>query len=216
MQPISVLIADDHALFREGLAALFQRQDDFQVVGEAPNGRQTLVMAEALQPDILLLDIRMPELGGLEVLPKIREKSPKTKVLILSGNLEEEFITQALQQGAKGCLLKTTAFGDLVKAIRATHVGELWAGRKVLTQVLENLLRKVDDLHVPLSTMRETLTDREQEIVQWVVQGMTNKEIASQLGISEKTVKTHLSNIFKKLNVSRRLQLLLFRMVDRT
>jgi two-component system NarL family response regulator len=216
MDQITVLIADDHVLFREGLVMLLGQQDDIRVVGEAADGPQTLSLTETLQPDILLLDVRMPELSGLDILPTILAKSPGTKVLILSGFFEEDLITEAMQHGAKGYLLKTLTHMDVVRAIRATHGGELWAERKVLAQVLENLFRKVHDLDVSPPEVRQTLTDREQEIAKWVIQGMTNKEIASQLGISENTVKTHLSRIFCKLNVSRRLQLLLYQIVDHT
>lgn len=215
-QKIRVVIADDHALFREGVVMLLAGHDDIEVVGEAADGFQALSMAEALQPDILLLDIRMPEAGGLEVLPKIRSASPGTRVLILSGFLEEDLLIEALQQGARGYLLKTTTQEGLLKAIRSTYAGELWAERKLVTLVLENLIQRLSKLNVPLARAREALTDREQEIVVGVVQGKTNKEIASGLGISDKTVKTHLTNIFSKLKVSRRLQLLLHRTTDRS
>lgn len=216
MDPIKVLIADDHALFREGLRMLLTQESEIQIVGEATQGDEALSMAEALEPDILLLDIRMPKVDGLTVLPKIREKSPRTKVLILSAFFDDDLIIEAMQNGAKGYLLKEATYKDLIKAIYATHAGELWAERKVLTQLLESLFQKVNDLHVPISEIRENLTEREQEIVKWVIHGMTNKEIATQLGISDKTVKTHLSNIFSKLKVSRRLELLLYRIADRT
>jgi len=213
MSEITVLIADDHALFREGLRMLLEQEPGIRVVGEATDGIQALGLAEALNPDILLLDVQMPH-DGLRALPMIREKSPMTKVLILSGFDDEEFITEALHHGAKGYLLKTLTPADLVKAIRATHAGELWVERKVVTQVLESLLQKVANLQRPLPENRKGLTGREQEVVKWAIQGMTNKEIAAQLGISDKTVKAHLSNIFSKLNVSRRLQLLLDQIVD--
>src|SRR5574341_2216025 len=136
MDPIKVLIADDHALFREGLRMLLTQESGIQVVGEATQGDEALSMAEALEPDILLLDIRMPKVDGLTVLPKIREKSPRTKVLIVSAFFEDDLIIEAMQNGAKGYLLKETTYKDLVKAIRATHAGELWAERKVLLLVL--------------------------------------------------------------------------------
>lgn len=216
MDPIKVLIADDHAMFREALRTRLTQESGIQVVGEATQGDEALSMAEALEPDILLLDIRMPKVDGLTVLPKIREKSPRTKVLILSAFFDDDLIIEAMQNGAKGYLLKDATYKDLIKAICATHAGELWVERKVLTQLLESLFQKVNDLHVPISEIRENLTEREQEIVKWVIHGMTNKEVATQLGISDKTVKTHLSNIFSKLKVSRRLELLLYRIVDRT
>lgn len=214
MSPISVLVADDNTLFREGLRMLLAQEPAISVVGEAADGLQAIRLAEALQPDILLLDIRMPGLGGIEALPQIREKSPGTKVLILSGFSEGELMIQALQLGAKGYLSKLLTHRDLIKAIRATYVGEVWAERKVLSEVLESLRQKMQEKNLPLSDMQETLTDREHEIVKWVIQGMTNKEIATRLGISDKTVKTHLSNIFNKLKISRRLQLVLHRIVE--
>lgn len=214
MFQIRVLIADDYTVFREGLCLLLAQQPEIEVVGSAADGFQALRMAEALQPDIMLLDIRMPEMDGLEVLRKIREKSPRTKVLVLSGFIEDDLITEALENGAKGYLPKTLAPRDLVKAIRATHAGELWAETKVLAMVFENLLKKVDTPPLPWPEHGGNLTDREKEVVKCVIQGLTNKEIAAQLGISDKTVKRHLSNIFSKLKVSRRLHILLRRIAD--
>lgn len=193
---------------------LLAQEPAISVVGEAVDGLQAISMAEALQPDILLLAMNMPGLGALEALPLIREKSSRTHVLILSGSLEDEFMSQALQLGAKGYLSKSLSRKDLIKAILATAAGEIWAGRKVLAEVLESLYRKTQEMNLPLSEMQEALTDREQEVVRWVIQGMTNKEIAARLEISDKTVKTHVSNIFSKLKISRRLQLALYRIVE--
>ncbi|MBI2902082.1 MAG: response regulator transcription factor [Candidatus Methylomirabilis oxyfera] len=211
-----MLIADDHTLFREGLSALLAREPDISVVGEATNSLEALRMAKALQPDVMLLDIRMPGTSGLEVLHRIREEGPKIKVLVLSGFFEEELLVEAFEHGAKGYLQKITTHAELVKAVRATHAGEVWAEPKVLSQVLDSLLEKVNAPHLALSEMHSELTDREKEVVQRVTQGQTNKEIATDLGISEKTVKSHLSNVFNKLNIGRRLQLLLYRIADRT
>jgi RNA polymerase sigma factor (sigma-70 family) len=213
MEPITVLIADAHALLRQRLSRSLA-QEDIRVVGEAADGRQVLSRVEALQPHILLLDVRMPKLGGLAGLPKIRAKSPRTKTLFLTDFFEEEFIARALQRGAQGCLLKTASALELVKAVRTIYAGELWAQRKLLTRVLENLRQRIDELQGYLSWVREVLTAREREVVTWAVEGMTNKEIATQLGISEKTVKTHLQNVFRKLKVSRRVQLLRLRLTS--
>ncbi len=207
MQQITVLIADDDTLLREGLHLLLAQYKDIQVVGEAVDGLQALSMAEALQPDILLLDVSMPEASGLQILPKIRARSPRTKVLMLSGFSGDTFVAEALQHGARGYLLKTATHKDLVKAIRVTHAGDIWAERKLLAQALEGVLQRAADGQLPLAVTWENLTDREYEIVRWAVQGMTNKEIAMKLGISHKTVKTHLTNVFGKLNVTRRGQL---------
>jgi DNA-binding NarL/FixJ family response regulator len=217
MKQITVLIADDHDLFREGLRMLLAQDRGIMVVGEATDGLQALSLTESLQPDILLLDVRMPELGGLEALPKIRATCPMTKVLILSGFPEDELIARALELGAKGYLLKTLTHKDLLKAIRATHAGELWAERKVLASVFETMLHsRLNGPSLRLPDLRERLTEREQQIVKYVIQGMMNKEVATHLGISDATVKTHLSNIFRKLKVSRRLQLLLRQITERT
>lgn len=213
MNRITVLIADDHAIFREGLGLLLAQEEDMQVVGEAADGLQAIALTETLQPDILLLDVKMPALGGIEALPKIYKHSPGTKVLILSGFSEDEFMVKALQLGAKGYLPKSLTPKELVRAIRATYAGEIWAERKILTEVVESLRQKMQEVNPPLSETQGVLTAREREIVEWVIQGMTNKEIAVRLGISDKTVKTHLSNIFSKLKVGRRLELALHRVV---
>ena len=206
--PIRVLIAGDHALFREGLRLFLAQQEDMQVIGEAANDLQALRLVEALQPDILLLDIQMPKMGWLEILANIRARSPRTNSLILSAVLEDALIAEALQQGAMEYLLRTAAHSDLIKVVRTTYAEELWANRKALTQVLEQLRRKIWELQEPPLELRETLTDREHEVVEWVRQGMTNSEIAARVGISVKTVKAHLRSIFRKLKVSRRIQLL--------
>lgn len=216
MSAISVLIANNHTRFRKGIRALLAQAHDIQVVGEATDGPQAIRMAKALQPDVLLLDTHICTRRGLRVLPQIRKTSPRTDVLIFSECSEDGFVNKALQLGAKGYLSKSLDHKDVVKAIRATRTGEIWAGRKVLAETLEGLLQKTQETNLPLSEMREALTDREQEIVGWVIQGMTNREIAGLLGISDNTVKTHLRNIFGKLKISRRLQLALYRIVDRT
>ncbi|HWQ69107.1 MAG TPA: response regulator transcription factor [Patescibacteria group bacterium] len=214
MSPILVLITGDHLLFLEGLRLLLGQQHDIQIVGEAADSLQAISMAEALQPDILLLDAQLPGLGSLEALSRIRKKSPETDVLILSGSPEDGLISDALQLGAKGYLSKSLGSKDVLRALRAIHAGEIWAERKVLAEMLEKLRKKTQEVDPSLPEMQVTLTERQREIVRWVIQGMTNKEIADRLGISDKTVKTHLSNIFSKLKISRRLQLVLNRIVE--
>lgn len=214
MNRITVLVAEGYALFREGLVALLAQEEDLEVVGEATDGLQVMSQVETLQPDILLLDLQMPTVDCDEALTKIRQRSPGTKVLILSGLADHGLTDKALELGAKGYLSKELTRKDMVKAIRAVHAGEIWVGHKVLARLLEGLSRRVYEAHAQSSLMQGSLTDREREIVGWVIQGMTNKEIATRLGISDRTVKAHLRNIFSKLKISRRLQLVLHRIVE--
>jgi two-component system, NarL family, response regulator LiaR len=205
---ISVLIADAHPLPRQRLSRFLMQQDDIQVVGEATNSCQVLNRVATLQPHILLLDPQMPKMSGLEGIPRIRAKSPPMKILILTDSCEDEFIARALQAGVHGCVLQTVPLTELVKAIRTTHAGEFWVPRRLLAQVVETLRQRVERLQGAPWGMWEVLSDREHEVVRWAAQGMTNTEIATQLGISAKTVKTHLQNVFRKLRIGRRAQLL--------
>jgi two-component system, NarL family, response regulator LiaR len=207
MDLIKVLIADAHAPFRQQLSRLLAEQADVQVVSEATDARQVLRRVEALHPHILLLDVQMPDTGGLQLLANIRGKSPETKILILADCLEEEFIAAALEHGVQGCLLKRVPPAELVNAVRTIHAGELWAQRKLLARVVERLRARVEELEGSAWQLREVLSEREQEVAILAVRGMTNKEIAVQLGISAKTVKTHLQNVFRKVKVRRRVPL---------
>jgi DNA-binding NarL/FixJ family response regulator len=207
MNLITVFIAEAHVVLRQGLNRFLAQQNDIQVVGAATNGRQLLPRVEALQPHVLLLDLRLLEIDRLAILPNIRAKSPRTKILILADFCDEEFVTRALQHGIQGCVLNAAPPTELVKAIRAIHAGELWVPRRLLTRVVEELRHKVDELQASSSALREALTPREHEVVLCAVKGMTNKEIAAQLCISATTVKTHLEKVFRKLNLRRRGQL---------
>ena len=207
MPPTTVLIAVEPALLRAGLRLVLAPHEDLQVVGEAADGPQVLRLVEALHPDLLLLDLQLPEGGGLAILPQLQARSARTHILLMSGVLDDALIAEALQQGAKGYVPKTATPDELIKAIRTTYAGELWVRRVLLTQVVERLRHQLQVQHAPLMARREILTAREHEIVRGVQQGLTNKEIGTQLGISEKTVKTHLSTVFRKLQVRRRVQL---------
>ncbi len=206
--PITVLIAVEHALFREGIRLFLAEQADLEVVGEAAEGAQMRRLLEALRPHVLVLDLQLPAVGGLEILATIQVLSPRTKVLLLSARLEDAVLSEALQQGAHGYLPKTATHRELLKAIRALAAGELWAPRTLLTVVVERLRQRLEARQGLPRAVRAPLTGREREILQGILQGLTNREIATQLGISEKTVKTHLSSVFRKLNVRRRVDLL--------
>lgn len=209
MEKITVLIADDNAAFRESLRSLLVKEADIMVVGEATDGHEALELAGVLQPSVILLDVVMPKASGLEVLARLRAKSPATKVLILSAYSGEEYIAEALMYGAKGYLLKTVTPNELTKAVRIAHSGDLWAGRRVVAKTFEGLLQKVYPEGELTPETHGDLTEREREVMRWVVLGQRNKEIARHLGISEETVKTHLRNIFRKLQITRRSHLIL-------
>jgi DNA-binding NarL/FixJ family response regulator len=208
---ITVLIADGDGLVRQGLRLFLALQEDVQVIGDAASSPQALSLAEAFHPDILLLRVEMLKARGLEFLFDLRAQSPRTKALIFSSAIEDTFIIDALQHGAMGYLLKTATQFDLIKAIRVACAGEVWAQRRILTQLIERMRLRISELETLPVGPGDLLTDREREIVRWVMQGMRNKEIAARLWISEKTVKSHLHSIFGKLKVSRRIQLVRLR-----
>jgi len=207
---IRVVIADDHRLLREMLRLTLRREKGIEIVGEAANGLQTIDVISELKPDIVLLDTSMPEMDGIKVLPAIREKSPKTKALMLTADKDEAMIFKALKAGAKGYLSKDVSISDLIKAIQAVHKGELWVERKLMARFFEGEAVADPKGEGRPGKKKEGLTSREQEVLRILSKGSTNKEIAKALFISEKTVKSHLNSIFKKLNVSRRLQAILY------
>ena len=206
---IRVVIADDHGLFREMLRLTMRREGSVKIVGEAANGRQTIDVISDLKPDIVLLDSTMPEMGGIEVLPVIREKNLKTKALMLTANKNETVIFKALKGGAKGYLSKDVSISDLIKAIQAVHKGELWVERKLMARFFDKETTAEPKEEGRAGRPKTALTPREKEILSILTTGCTNKEIAQALFISEKTVKSHLNSIFRKLNVTRRLQAIL-------
>jgi len=206
---IRIVIADDHRLFREGLIELLRREEAIEVVGEAANGREVLKALDEFHPDVLLLDLFMPEMDGLDVLPQIRERNSGTKVLILTGYFDQELVFRTLWEGARGYLQKSVSSAELLKAIRAVHSGEAWIERGVMGHLLEELPRQ-DNRVNKRGQSAELLSQREAEIARFVAEGLSNKEVADRLFISEKTVKSHLVSIFRKLHVRHRLQLALY------
>jgi two-component system response regulator DegU len=206
---IRIVIADDHKLFREMLRLALRPEKRIKIVGEAATGRQAIDAINNFKPDIALLEIILPEMEGIEVLPVIREKSPETKVLMLAAHKDEAKIFKALKAGAKGYVSKDASVSDLIKAIQTVHKGELWVERKQMARFFDR-----EAVHNPtregqLAKKKGVLTAREKEVLSLLSTGRTNKEIAKALFISEKTVKSHLNSIFRKLKVSHRLQAIL-------
>jgi len=211
-QPIRIVIADDHPIFRDGLRRLLEAESDLKVIGEACDGSEAVKMARQLKPDILLLDLAMPKMPGLEAL---REMSSATgvnavRVILLTAAAEKNQIVEALQLGARGIVLKDSATQLLLKSIHTVMSGEYWVGRESVSNLVQYLRTLVQSSGEEAKQKKFGLTPRELEIVSAVVAGYSNKEVAEYFKISEDTVKHHLSNIFDKLGVSTRLELALF------
>lgn len=208
-QPVRILLADDHPIFRDGLRRLLEADPGFRVVGEASDGAEAVAMARKLKPDLLLLDLAMPNHPGLEAVRELGSSETPIRILLLTAAVEKEQIVEALQLGARGVVLKESATQLLLNSIRAVMAGHYWVGRETIS----NLVEYLRGLLAPPPTPKQKkfgLTPREMEIVSAVVAGYTNKDIAAHYKISEDTVKHHLSNIFDKLGVSTRLELALF------
>ena len=206
---IRILIADDHGLFRAALQKLLEMEEDFEVVGAATDGAEAVRMARELKPDVLLLDLAMPRLTGIEALRELTTGSSPVLTVLLAGAIEKRQILEALQLGARGVVLKDTATQLLLKCIRCVMAGEHWVGRDRVSDLLDTLREMAPSGGAPPKEAYG-LTRREREIVAAIVAGQANKDIARSLAISEETVKHHLTNIFSKLGVSNRLELALF------
>ncbi len=198
---LKLLLVDDHAVFREGIGVLLDMEDDIQVVGEAGEGEEALRLATELQPDIVLLDIAMPDMDGIEVCRQLKRSLPDAAVLVLSALDSEEAVTAALTAGASGYVVKTVGHRRLVESIRATARGETVLSPTAAAKVVQQLTRIQQEKEQEADALHN-LTPREREIFRLVAQGCTNAEIAERLVLSEKTVKTHVRNISNKLNLS--------------
>lgn len=198
--PIRVIIADDHLMVREGLKQLLEIDGDIKVIGEADNGLQLLSLLEECRPDVVLLDINMPKMNGLQTLEALRQKNDTTKVLMLTIHNEVDYLLRAVEIGVNGYVLKDSESSVLKKAISVVNEGETYI-EPALTPLLKERLEKADG-----QGMEDALTKREIEVLKLLAEGLFNKEIAYKLSISEKTVKNHVSNIFKKIDVSDRTQ----------
>lgn len=206
---IRLLIADDHPVVRIGLRNMLQNEPQFQVVAEARDGAEALSLTRKLQPDILLLDLAMPNMPGMDALRELTSDVTQTRTIVLTGLIEKRQILEALQLGARGVVLKDAAAEHLAACIRAVMQGQYWLeGRPV--QNLVQVLRELTAQTAPPPRKTYGLTTRELEVVTLITEGCTNKDIATAFGISEETVKRHLTNIFNKLGVGNRLELALF------
>ena len=199
---IRVLLADDHAILREGLASLIEKQVDIAVVGEAEDGSECLEKAAALVPDVVVLDIKLPGMSGIEVCRQLKSSHPLMKVIMLSMYEEYEYINRALQVGADGYLLKKVASSELVSAIRKANEGEKTFSPQVLDMIVTSFKEEPRERE-PESPVG-TLTSREYDVLSLMSEGLSNKEIASRLFVSPKTVEKVVSGIFRKLDVSSR------------
>ena len=207
MKPIRVLIADDHALFREGVHAILKSVPDIEVVGEAGTGQEVITLASDLKPDVILMDIQMPDLNGLEATRHIFETRSEAEIIIVTMLEDDDSLFSAMCAGARGYVLKGADKAEMLKSIRAVAGGEVLFGPTIATRLL-NLFRErqKQPKNEPLSIPFPDLTDREREILTYIGHGNTNNEIAEKLTISLKTVRNHVANIFNKLQVANRTQ----------
>jgi two-component system response regulator NreC len=208
MKPIRILLADDHNVVRRGLKLLLESQPEFSVVGEAADGRQAVEQAEATSPDIVVLDVAMPNLSGIEAAQRIIGARPQTAVIVLSMHSDEGYVLRALKAGAKGYLLKVSAEGDLIDAIRAVAKGKTFFSPEISRMLVEDYVREIRARGIEDSY--ELLTTREREILQLLAEGRSNKEVAAQLNLSLYTVETHRRNLQDKLNLHSFAELILY------
>ncbi len=210
---VRIVIADDHPIVRDGLKKLLLLEDDFEVVGEAGDGREVLEKVQELDPDVLLLDLRMPNLDGLAALQALQQTNKRTRVIVLTASEDKNEFVQAMKLGCSGIVLKQTAPDLIVKSIRKVNAGEIWLDSHTTAAVMRQFSTGLEgngSASGGKGRERSPLSAREREIVALVAQGYKNKEMAEKMFISEQTVKNHLHNIFDKLGVSDRLELALY------
>lgn len=206
---IKVLLVDDQNLIRQGLRALLELEQDLEIVGEAENGESAIELIEHLTPDVVLMDMRMPIMDGVETTRQIQKRFSRTKVLVLTTFDDDEYVTAALQNGAMGYLLKDTPSEELAFAIRAVHKGYTQLGPGIVKKLLTQFPTGTTQTPSPPESLVE-LTPREKEVLRLIASGANNKEIANQLYISEGTVKNHVTNILNRLNLRDRTQAAIF------
>ena len=208
MKQIRILLADDHNVMRRGLRLLLESQPEFTVVAEAADGRQAVDQAEATGPDVVVLDIAMPKLSGIEAAQRIIAQRPNTSIIFLSMHSDEGYVLRALKAGAKGYLLKDSVEGDLIEAITTVHQGKTFFSPEIAKMLVEDYIREIKTRGAEDSY--ELLTSREREILQLLAEGKSNKEIAGSLNLSSHTVETHRRNLQDKLNLHGFAELILY------
>jgi len=206
-QGIRVVVADDHTIFRDGLRKLLEAEPEITIVGEASGGAECIQLVTRLKPDVLLLDLRMPDKDGLAVLEEVNFEATNTKVIVLTATEDDREVVRAMRLGARGVVLKQSATDLLIRSIHKVHAGEIWLDKRMTAEVMKAFSKSSE---AGARREKPLLSDREKEIVQLVAQGYRNREIGEKLFISEQTVKNHLHNIFDKLGVSDRLELALY------
>ena len=202
---IKILVVDDHALFRKGLVSLLEDLPEFKVVGEASNGCEAIEAAKTLEPDLIFMDINMPECDGLEATKKIKEILPSIKIVMLTASEEDQYLFEAMKIGAQGYLLKDLELKQFLELLQTISKGEAILSSTMATKIFKEFNKNENESKTADSSVDE-LTDRETTILKYVAEGFLNKEIADQLGISENTVKIHLRNILEKLHLKNRIQ----------
>ena len=201
---IRILLADDHAVLRAGLRALLNAEPDMEVVGEAANGREAVERAEELRPDVIVMDLSMPAMGGLEATKQIREKGLHARVLVLTVHAEQQYLLPVLQSGGAGYVLKQAADTELIQAIRTVHRGEAFLYPTAASMLLDDYRRRVS----ATEDQFDGLSEREREVLKFTAEGFSSQEIADRLVISAKTVDTYRQRIMDKLNIHHRSELI--------
>ena len=206
MGKIRVILAEDHAVVRQGTKHLLDRYPDIEVIGEAHDGEQGVTLVKELKPDVVIMDVRMPRMSGIEATRRIKAEFPEVAVLALTAHDDDEYVFALLESGANGYLLKTAEIEELVKAIRAVHAGQPALDPLITQKVVAQFMngKSLPDVMAQVGDEMDGLTSRELEVLRMVAKGLTNKEVAQQLFISDRTVQAHLSSIFSKLQVSSR------------
>jgi two-component system, NarL family, response regulator LiaR len=202
MGMIRILVADDHTMFREGLREMLERQSDFDVVGEAADGIETVRMARDLCPDIVLMDIHMPLLDGIAASRRLTDVSPKSRVIILTMDHEDDSVFEAIRAGAQGYVLKEARTRDLVETVRAVHRGEMGIGRSLAAKVLVEFRRLAEPPAAAVEPV--VLSEREKVVLMLICQGASNRDIAAKLALSQQTIKNSLSALYTRLRVNNR------------